>query len=459
MVQNPSNTPVTRRDLLHIGVTAGAAVATGGIGLLTSGGPALAQDDPTPTPDVATSGQGDTKLQFLSVVSTTSPSGEARLRVLNKFAEANPGVSINYEAVPYDQFFSQLVTRALAGDAPEIAQDGHHTAQFVANDTLVAFDEYMSRDGVTKEAYWPALWSLGDFVGQTWSIPFTIDTRFTYSNQSLYDTMGVAVPDTWDQMFDAGTAAKANGLLAAYGMTMTGDVSGLWETGSNFAKTNGGQLMLINDDSSATSNLSSAEVVETVEFLKRVIDEQVVPEGSLALQGSEVESYFKTNQIATQCTGNWMIAGFKAAKEAGEMDFVPVLSHVPMAKQRGASAGGWGWYVFKTIDDPDLGWNLVKFFLDDDNVNEGWPDSLPPGTGQLALPYYAAEPANAFVAEVLEYASWPIPPVAGYFELMPPMWQAMVKAFTGQASVADAMKAGDEEVQRLLDSGHNTMVG
>jgi multiple sugar transport system substrate-binding protein len=429
------------------------------LGAITGPSSALAQDDPTPTPDVATSGQGETQLEFLSVVSTSSPAGQGRLRVLDKFTEANPGVSVNYEAIPYDQFFSQLVTRALAGDAPAIAQDGHHTAQFVANDTLVAFDEFMSRDGVAKESYWPALWALGDFIGQTWSMPFTIDTRFNYSNQALYDTLGVPVPDTWDQMFEAGAAAKANGLLSAFGITMGSEVGGLWETGSHFGKTNGASLMTINDDSSATSNLSSAEVVETVEFLKRLVDEQVVPEGSLALQGSELESYFKTNQIASQCTGNWMIAGFKAAQEAGEMDFAPVMTHLPMNKMRGASAGGWGWYVFKTIDDPDLGWNLVKFFLEDDNVNEGWPDSLPPGSGQLALPYYAEEPANAFVAEVLEYSSWPIPPVAGYFELMPPMWRAMASAINGQSSVADAMKAGDEEVQRLLDSGHNMMIG
>lgn len=455
-----SSPSVSRRQLLSLGAAgAAAAVTAAGLGGVLRPSATVAQDAETPTPDVATSGQGETQISFLSVVSTNSPPGEGRLKVLDKFTQANPGVTINYEAIPYDQFFSQLVTRALAGDAPEIAQDGHHTAQFVANDVLVPFDEYMSRDGIAKDAYWPALWQLGEFVGQTWAMPFTIDTRFTYSNQSLYDTLGVPIPDTWDQMFEAGAAAKANGLVSACGATMGSEVGGLWETGSHFAKTNGGQLMAINEDSSATSTLSSPEVVETVEFLTRLVNEQVVPEGSLALQGSEIESFFKTNQIASQFTGNWMVAGFKAAQADGEMDFAPVLTHLPMKTQRGASAGGWAWYVFKTIDDPDLGWNLVKFFLQDENVNEGWPDSLPPGSGQLALPYYAEEPANQFVAEVLAYSTWPIPPVAGYFELMPPMWRAMASAINGQSSVADALKAGDEEVQRLLDSGHNMMIG
>ncbi|MCC6790031.1 MAG: extracellular solute-binding protein [Thermomicrobiales bacterium] len=453
---------LSRRRFASLGASAAGAAVLAACGYAPwSAAPKAAAQDPTPvpTPDVATSGQGDVKLNFVSVVGTSTPFGQARLRVLDKFTAANPGVTVNYEAIPYDGFFSQLVTRALAGDAPEIAQDGHHTAQFAVNDTLVAFDDYMARDGIAKENYWPALWQLGDFAGKSYSMPFTIDTRFTYSNQALYDTMGIAVPDTWDQMLAAGDAAKAQGLEAAFGLTMGSEVGGLWETGSNLAKTNGGVLLTLNEDGTATSNLSSTAVVETVEFLTELVAKQVVPEGSLALQGSELESLFKTNQMASFCSGNWMLANFDQALENGDMDFTPVATHLPMKLQRGASAGGWGWYVFKTIDDPDLGWNLVKFFLEDDNVNEGWPDSLPPGSAQLGLPYYADDPRNQFVAEVLGYASWPIEPVAGYFEVLPIMWRAMATAINGQASAADAMKSGDEEVQRLLDSGHNMMVG
>jgi ABC-type glycerol-3-phosphate transport system substrate-binding protein len=445
-----------------MGATAAGALALGASGHLPGVAipAATAQDPtPTPTPDVSTSGQGDTKLTFLSVVGTSSPAGQGRLKVLDKFTAANPGVSVSYEAIPYDQFFSQLVTRALAGDAPEIAQDGHHTAQFALNDTLISFDDYMARDGIAKENYWPSLWQLGDFAGKTWAMPFTIDTRFVYSNQALYDQMGLDIPDTWDQMLAAGEAAKGAGLGSAFGATMGADIGGLWETGSNFAKTNGGVLLTVNDDSTATSNLSSPEVIETVEFLKQLVDTGTLPEGSLALQSAELQSLFQTKQMASLCTGNWMIANFAQAKTDGEMDFDPALSHLPMKKMRGASAGGWAWYLFNTIDDPDLGWNLIKFFLEDDNVNEGWADSLPPGSGQLALPYYAGDPRNQFVAEVLAYASWPIAPVTGYFELMPPMWRAMAKAINGQSSVADAMREGDDEVQRLLDSGHNMLVG
>jgi ABC-type glycerol-3-phosphate transport system substrate-binding protein len=452
---------LSRRRFLSLGATTGGALALAACGQARWGGAqrVAAQDaDPSPTADVRTSGQGETVIDFASVVSTASPFGEARLRVLDKFVAEHPEVSVRYEAIPYDDFFVQLVTRALAGDAPAIAQDGHHTAQFAVNDVLVTFDDYLARDGVAKENYWPALWQLGDFGGRTYAVPFTIDTRFTYSNQALYDTLGMAVPDTWDGMFEVGQAALAQG-INAFGVTMSGDVGGLWETGAHFAKTNGGVLLTINEDTTATSNLSSPEVIETVEFLKTLVDQQVLPEGSITLEGSEIQSLFQTDKLASHCSGNWMIAIYDQQQADGEMSFTPVLSHLPMKTQRGASAGGWAWYVFKTIDDPDLGWDLVRFFNMDENVNEGWPDSLPPGTNQLQLPLYANDPRHAFVAEVLGYSSWPIAPVAGYFEVLPVMWQAMERAINGQASAADAMREGDEQVQRLLDVGHNMIVG
>ncbi len=453
-----SSTRLSRRSLGKLGASAAAAST-----LAVSGVPwearAVAQDEPTPTPDVATSGEGETEISFLSVVGTSSPAGQGRLRVIERFVEANPGVTVNYEAIPYDQFFSQLVTRALAGDAPQIAQDGYHTAQFAVNNLLVQLDDYIERDGVVRDDYWPALWQLGEFQGGTWAFPFTIDTRFTYSNPAIYEQLGVAVPDTWDQMFEVGAAAKDAGLTAGFGASMGSEIGGFWETASHFGHTNNAAFLRVNEDGTATSTMSTPEVAETVEFLSRLVNEGIVPNGSLALSGSELNSLFTTNQIGSVFTGNWMIAGFDQVLEEGDMDFTPELTHLPMNVQRGASAGGWAWYAFNTLSDPDVGWQFINFFNQEESVNEGWPDSLPPSMTHLQVPRYADDPRNEFVSEVLSYSSWPIPPVTGHMELMPPMWRAVAMVINGQASVEDALRDGDEQVQRLLDSGHNTIVG
>ncbi len=88
-----------------------------------------------------------------------------------------------------------------------------------------------------------------------------------------------------------------------------------------------------------------------------------------------------------------------------------------MKLMRGANAGGWAWYLFNTIENPDQGWDFIKFFLQDENVNEGWAGSLPPGTAQLELPLYADNPRYEFVTEVLGYskrsATADLPGVAG----------------------------------------------
>ena len=74
------------------------------------------------------------------------------------------------------------------------------------------------------------------------------------------------------------------------------------------------------------------------------------------------------------------------------------------------------------------------------------------------MPYYAADERNAFIGQVLAVSQWPVPPVAGWLDLLPAVWRNVMLAISGQASPADAMATGNAEVQALLDAGHNTLI-
>ncbi len=77
----------------------------------------------------------------------------------------------------------------------------------------------------------------------------------------------------------------------------------------------------------------------------------------------------------------------------------------------------------------------------------------------MGLPRYAEDPRNAFISEVLEYSSWVVEPVAGWFEIMPVVWRNVIPALNGSVTAAEAMEAGNKEIQALLDQGHNAIVG
>lgn len=452
------STTFTRRQFLSLGATVTGAMILGPFRGASAAvfAPPLGSD--VPVVSSRASQPEPIRLRWVSVVGPNTPFGEARAKVLDDYRQLNPHVTVEYETIPYDQFSVQLTTRALAGDAPEIAQAGYQTAQFAVNDVLVELTPYIEQDGLDKGDYWPALWQISEFGGKTFGFPFTIDTRFTYYNEQLYQQMGVEVPETWDDVLATAAPALDQGAHAV-GMVMTPETLGLWQTGASIIKTNGGDLIRLDSDGTALANLTSPEVVEAVEFMRRLITDRALPESALGDGDAEVRSLFLQKKVASWPIGNWMLRVFDQARDKGDADFTPGISHHPINKQRGSCAGGWAWYVFKTIKDPDVGWDLIRFFNRDENVQQGWADSLPPSRSAMQVPLYSGDPRNTFVEEVLGYSSWPMEPIAGWFEIMPVVWRNVVRALNGELPAAEAMTAGNAEVQALLDRGHNALVG
>ncbi len=449
---------ISRRKFLTL-----AASAAGGAMLAASGQQvALAASDlasgfAAPLARTSPREQETYTLTFTSVVSSEWPYYAARVKVWEKWQESHPGVTVEYEYLPYDQFAVQLVTRALAGEAPPIAQAGYQTAQFVTGDVLVQTDPYIERDKVDRDNWWPALVEIITFDNKTWGAPFTMDTRFTYVNPELYEKAGVKYPETWDDMLAVAKPFRDIG-AHAFGMVMTTEILGIWQTGASMIKQAGSDFIKVNPDNTASANMDTPECLDLCNFLLELQEVEAVPPSFITDGQAEAQSMFMQGLTASYPIGNWMIESFKKFRDEGTMAFQEDNIHHPIRKQKGAAAGGWSWYIFKTIKDPDLGWDFVSFFLQDENVNEGWADSLPPTKSGMKVPYFSKEPRNEFVAEVLEYSSWPVPPVAGWFEILPVIWRNIMKANSKEMPPEDALKLGQQEVQQLLDEGHNKLV-
>ena len=142
----------------------------------------------------------------------------------------------------------------------------------------------------------------------------------------------------------------------------------------------------------------------------------------------------------------------------GNMAFIPKLAIIPRNAVDASTAGGISWYIFKTNPDPDVTWEFLNFLYQPDIVDLGWNSAYPGKKSGLLVPYYAADPRNEFIGKVLDVSQWPVPPVAGWLDLLPAVWRNVMLAISGQASPADAMATGNAEVQALLDAGHNNLI-
>ncbi len=447
----------SRKRFLKVGATTAGAAVLASCGQLGIANVADAADKSALTATTSPALAEPVTLSFASVVSSPAPNYTGRMSVIKKYEQLHPNVTVKYQYIPYAQFFVQMLTRTLAGDAPTVAQNGYLTPQLAANNDIIATDDYLRVAGFKASDFWPAVWELGQFRGKNYSVPFTLDTRFTYYNPNLYKKMGVGPAKTWDDELAMAKAALPLG-IHAYTMSWQADINAVWESVTNLLKTTGGDLLKVNPDGTATATLNTEPVYETLDFLRQMFVAQAFTPGALTHDQTIGKAEFTTDKTASWLVGNWEIADLETLYAQKKIDFNFGLAHNAIKKQRGASSGGWAWDIYKTAVNPDIAWDFVNFFLKPENINLGWADSLPPTVAGMNQPYYAHDPRNKFVLEVLSYSTWVIPPIAGFMELMPTMWRYMSRVLSGQSSSKQAMADGNRAVQALIDRGNNKIV-
>jgi ABC-type glycerol-3-phosphate transport system substrate-binding protein len=199
------NTRVTRRDFLK--------VASGGLALTVLSACAVALPA-TEGGEAQTSEPVTIQLMYWPV------GGERGIEAMGKalvpFQEANPEITVEQLATPWDNVHEKFLTTSAGGVPPDVsAVDNYFLTQFASKGILLSLDDRVNADPtVDGEDYFEAAWNEGVWEGQRWSMPYIGSTRVMYFNIDLFEAAGVPRPDeqweagewTWEAFLES-TAA------------------------------------------------------------------------------------------------------------------------------------------------------------------------------------------------------------------------------------------------------------
>ncbi|MEX2543254.1 MAG: extracellular solute-binding protein [Trueperaceae bacterium] len=142
--------------------------------------------------------------------------------IIAGYVEDHPGVRINYNAFESTTYDTILTTAFTAGEAPDII----HVRAYGNFETYAA-PGYLMRldDKVDALENFPDLALNGERLredGNVYAVPFASQTLIVYYNTDIFDELGLAPPETWDEFLaaaktieDAGYIALANGTATA----------------------------------------------------------------------------------------------------------------------------------------------------------------------------------------------------------------------------------------------------
>ncbi len=385
---------------------------------------------------------------------TWTPAEEYALnqRLAAQFEREHPGVKVRLTNDPSQQAMQKLQVTLSAGAAPDLMSiHGAFFVPFATAGALLDITERAEQDAEFKLSdFYPGLLDLCRVEGRLYSIPRYASVYSMFYNKTLFDRAGVPYPGsgpswTWDDFRSTAKALtkdeNADGVPEQYGCAI--DFWGariypwVWQ--------NGGQVI---SPDKKRAMLSSPATQEALQFLVDLKAKDKVAPQSVEDERRGSKELFKMGRVAMYMSGPWDVQEFERMP-----DLVWDVAPLPQKKQKASLLGTENYAIGAKTKMPDQAWALLKFLLSPE-VQKTVAEEIGKMPSRISVaegPFLAQKVGynrRVFV-EALAYGKMP-PNIPGWNEVLDIMQRALDAIWQGKASVSEATKQADREINEVL---------
>jgi arabinogalactan oligomer/maltooligosaccharide transport system substrate-binding protein len=238
----------------------------------------------------------------------TGAEAEALATIIQNFQTANPNITVNTLAVPFDQLQNKFTTEASTGAGADIFFGPKDWIGTLANSNLIApLDDYSTQIGLDQLI--PTTVDANKFNGKVYAFPESSDMMALWYNKTMIQTP----PTTSDELI----AAAANyGLAFNYGFYQA--------AGIIFAE--GAQLF------DANQKCILDQGTGTVDALNFMLTLYQSPGVKSDTNGSNLDALFKGGEVGLIFNGEWATGDYEAALGAENVGIVAPITMAPSGK-------------------------------------------------------------------------------------------------------------------------------
>jgi alpha-1,4-digalacturonate transport system substrate-binding protein len=238
--------------------------------------------------------------------------------------EAETGIKVEIDDVPYDDFQTRLRNAAQANGLPDLAR--------VSSVDTLWMNQLQDLSGIAADHGVMANLLVENEDGAVPAIPTDLTAVGLFINKSLFDEAGVAYPTapdeiwTWDEFIEALREVK-DGTGARYGLVMDGSSHRLRSFMYQF-----GSDGFTRDGCSYTTSPATAEALR---LFADINDDDIMPR-SVWVSGDDPNALFKSGQVAAYYSGSWQVTDFSQ----NITDFEWASVYMPAQTRRATNVGG-----------------------------------------------------------------------------------------------------------------------
>lgn len=413
-----------------------------------------------PTPVVNAFGQCEDPMRLWHGL--TGSDGAVFAEMLQQFAEANPDACFESQGIPWDLFFQKYPTAVAAGTPPDLVI--FHAAevqQMAAEGLMQPMDDWYDTTGIGKDQFNEVLINGISVEGQTMAVPFDNHGWMAWVNTKVIEEAGL----------DPTVLPKDGAEFIAWAQQVTTDVNGKHPNEEGFDKDNvavwatwwtwprftvpsvlwqfGGGV--VNEDVTQAT-LDSPESIAAIQYIKDLMCKYYVmnPYQTGTPYGGEP---YQNNQIAIWWEGTWTGGYMRDRPDVAAVTEPMFLnSYAPDGNQ----AVKFDSHVFSVPTGVDetgrqQAYGLIKYLVENGAY---WANSgqVPALKSVQALPEVQAIKSVAVAADQFNSFGRTDTASPRFIEIQTAWETAIGNALaTCDADVAQALQAGDQAVQAILD--------
>ncbi|NHZ83295.1 extracellular solute-binding protein [Massilia sp. CCM 8695] len=373
--------------------------------------------------------------------------GEVVKELLADFENANPGIRIKVQQLPWLSAQEKLLT-AFAGDVtPDLCQLGNTwIPQFAALGAIEPLGDRIDRPhGVASADYFPGIWASNQIDAQLYGVPWYVDTRLIYYRKDLLLDAGFAkAPASWAEWTEAMRAVKQRS-PQNYGVLLPLNE---YEQLLSLALQQDAPLLR---EGGRFGDFRHADFRATLQFYLDLFKNGLAPRLS-ATAISNVWDEFAKGFFAFYISGPWNIGEFKRRLPL-EKQHTWMTAPLPGPHGAGASvAGGASLVIFKASQHKEEAWKVVEY-LSQPHVQRRFyqmTGNLPPRRSAWNDPALQGDPYSAAFREQLERAKSP-PKVPEWERIGTEMRIVTEALVAGRMTIEQAVTELDARTDRILE--------
>lgn len=286
-------------------------------------------------------------------------------KAADAFTAAHPGVKITIETFSWADFYTKWTTGLASGNVPDMSTAlPNHVVEMIDAEAILPLDDLI--DTIGRDRFYEAPLTEMTIGGACYAVPIYSHAQVMWYRKDLLAKYDLAVPTTWDELYDAATKITEGEGGAVYGCSVpmgTGDMMATRYL-NFYVRSAGGRLL--NDDNSA--NITSPEAIEGIKYWIKMYEKNS-PKDSInyAVLDQATMYYLGTN--AFDFNSGFQIGGVQTNRP----DLVDQISCAPMPGMTkdhghtGYETSNIPMVIWKNSKHPEICKAFIEFFYQPEN--------------------------------------------------------------------------------------------